>query len=64
MSTAELSEILQTVESLRLEMQPHLPKGFLEAIVMAEEANPEDDVRAIAAIRAEVEAILAEMERT
>lgn len=64
MKTTELSEILETVEALRAEMHPQLDRKLLEAIVYAEEANPEDDGQAIAEIRARLESLLTELERS
>ena len=52
MRTTDLADLLKAVESIRAEMHPELDRGFLEAVIEAEEANPEDDVEAIRAIEA------------
>ncbi len=58
MKTKELKSLLKTVNALRLEMYPDLDKSFLEAVIQAEEANPEDESEAVAAIGKAVSALL------
>jgi|HigsolmetaAR202D_1030399.scaffolds.fasta_scaffold01122_13 hypothetical protein len=58
MRTTDLSDLLKAVESIRSEMHPDLSRSFLEAVVAAEEANPEDDDGAMKAIEAALNAAL------
>lgn len=50
MSTTELQSLLSTVETIRQTLAPTLSAELLQAIVEAEEGNPEDDVAAMRAI--------------
>ena len=50
MPKSELEDLLATVEALRLELHPKLDGVFLQAVVRAEEENPEDDALASQAI--------------
>jgi hypothetical protein len=58
MKTKDLKSLLETVEGLRGKMYPELEKTFLEAVVQAEEANPEDDAEAVTAIEKALAALL------
>lgn len=58
MRTTDLADLLKAVESIRSEMHPDLNRSFLEAVIAAEEANPEDDDGAIQAIQAALNAAL------
>jgi hypothetical protein len=51
MKTTDLQDLLKAVESIRKEMHPGVDQRFLEAVVAAEELNPEDDEGAIRAIQ-------------
>jgi len=58
MRTTDLTELTKTVKLLRKELHPDLDAGFLEAVVRAEEENPEDDAEALRAIQAALKAVL------
>lgn len=58
MQTNDLQDLLETVEQLRAEIHPDLDAKFLEAVVHAEEENPEDDAEAVRAIQAALKAEL------
>lgn len=58
MRTTDLKDLTKTVELLRKELYPDLDAGFLEAVVRAEEGNPEDDDEALRAIHAALKAVL------
>lgn len=58
MRTTDLKDLTKTVELLRKELHPDLDEGFLEAVVRAEEENPEDDTEALRAIQAALKAVL------
>ena len=58
MKTKDLKSLIETVDALRLEMYPDLDKSFLEAVIQAEEANPEDEGEAVAAIEKALSAVL------
>ena len=51
MQTTDLKDLINTVEILRAELHPDLDASFLEAVVRAEEENPEDDTEAVRAIQ-------------
>lgn len=57
MSTNDLADLLEVVERLRKELHPDLDSRFLEAVVRAEEANP-DDSDAVKAIQQKLESFL------
>jgi hypothetical protein len=59
MRTTDLRDLLSTVEALRLELHPDLDASFIEAVVRAEEQNPEDDAEASRSVQAAVAAALA-----
>ncbi len=59
MRTTDLKDLLATVEKLRADLYPDVAARFLEAVVRAEEENPEDDAEAVRAIQAAVKAVLA-----
>jgi hypothetical protein len=50
MQKIDLSNIVNTVEAIRLELHPELPAGFVAAVIAAEEQNPDDDVAATRSI--------------
>lgn len=58
MRTTDLKDLLKTVEQLRAELHPDLDAKFLEAVVRAEEENPEDDAEAVRVIQAALKAAL------
>jgi hypothetical protein len=58
MKTADLEDILRTVETIRVEMHPDLDATFLSDVVKAEEANQEDDAGALRVIQAAAERAL------
>jgi hypothetical protein len=58
MRTTDLGELTATVELLRTELYPDLDAKFLEAVVYAEEKNPEDDEEALRAIETALKAVL------
>lgn len=58
MRTTDLKDLTKTVEILRAELHPDLDAGFLEAVVRAEEENPEDDAEALRAIQTALKAVL------
>jgi hypothetical protein len=51
MQTTDLKDLMETVDRIRSEMHPDLDIRFLEAVVRAEEENPEDDAAALRAIQ-------------
>jgi hypothetical protein len=59
MRTTDLKDLLTTVEALREELHPDLDTSFIEAVVRAEEQNPEDDDEALRAVRAALTVALA-----
>ena len=59
MRTTDLKDLLSTVDSLRNELHPDLDGSFVEAVVRAEEQNPEDDTEALKAVQAALKAALA-----
>ncbi len=58
MRKTDLKDLMRTVDLLRSELHPDLDAGFLEAVVRAEEENPEDDAEAVHAIQAALKAAL------
>ena len=63
MKTTDLKDLLRTVEERRRELYPELDATFLQAVVRAEEENPEDDVEAIRQIELALKKVLATKER-
>lgn len=59
MRTTDLKDLLSTVEALRNELHPDLDASFIEAVVRAEEQNPEDDAEASRAVQAALTVALA-----
>ena len=51
MRAADLKDLTNTVENLRKDPHPDLDAAFVEAVVQAEEQNPEDDTEALRAIQ-------------
>jgi hypothetical protein len=58
MRTTDLKDLMKTVELLRTELHPDLDAAFLEAVVRAEEENPEDDAEAVRAIQVALKTVL------
>lgn len=58
MKTTDLKALVEAVEAVRKEMHPDLSRGFLGAVIQAEEANPENDEAALRAIQAALEVAL------
>ena len=58
MQTTDLKDLIDAVESLRKQLYPDLDAGFLEAVVRAEEENPEDDAEALRAIQAALKVVM------
>lgn len=54
MTTYDLQHLLATVEAVREELHPEVPAALLEAVVEAEDANPDADDAALRAIEAAV----------
>lgn len=59
MKTTDLKDLLNTVEALRKELHPDLDASFVEAVVRAEEQNPEDDAEASRAVQTALKTALA-----
>jgi hypothetical protein len=59
MKTTDLKDLLSTVEALRKELHPDLDASFVEAVVRAEEQNPEDDAEASRAVQTALKTALA-----
>ena len=59
MRTTDLKDLIKTVDLLRSEIHPDLDARFLDAVVRAEEENPEDDAEAVRAIQAALRTVLA-----
>ena len=51
MRKTDLKDLTNTVENLRKELNPDLDVAFVEAVVHAEEQNPEDNTEALRAIQ-------------
>jgi len=58
MRTTDLKDLTNTVEQLRKALHADLDAGFVEAVVRAEEQNPEDDAEALRTIQAALKAVL------
>lgn len=58
MRTSELKALLKVVQTIGAEEYPDLSPDFLEAIVNAEEANPEDDASAVQEIEQALQSLL------
>jgi hypothetical protein len=63
MKKTDLRDILQAVEQTRQERCRDLSAEFVEAVIRAEEANPEDDETAMKTIEAALNATLAKQEK-
>ena len=59
MKTDDLQDLLETVELVRLEHCPQVPAEVLRQVVLIEEANPDDDERALERIKSVIEAAVA-----
>ena len=59
MPTNDLNDLSNTVEAIRKEMHPELDGAFLDAVVLAEEENADNDVEAVNAIRSALAMVLA-----
>lgn len=58
MRTTELKDILKTIEAIRAQDYPELDKSFLEAVVIAEDENPDDEGEAIRSIESALQSVL------
>jgi hypothetical protein len=58
MKTSDLAELIGVVQAIRVQRSPHLSAEFLQAVIDAEERNPEDDDEALRAIGRALEAAL------
>ena len=58
MKTTDLKELLATVNCIREEIHPHLDAPFLEAVIRAEEENPENDIEAMRSIENALKVVL------
>jgi hypothetical protein len=63
MRTTELKALLEVVEALREDLHPDLDKAFLQAVVRAEQENPDDEEEALRAITAALKPLLAKRGR-
>jgi hypothetical protein len=59
MRASDLEEITKTVAAVRAELHPELAAEFLDAVIRAEEENPEDDEGALRVIQAALTKVLA-----
>ena len=55
----DLANLRQTVERLRNELHPDLDAVFVDAVITAEDQNPEDDQEAVRQIQAALQAAVA-----
>jgi len=60
MRTTDLKDLTNTVEKIRTDLHPDLDAAFVEAVVQAEEQNPEDDAEALRAIQVALKTALTE----
>jgi hypothetical protein len=58
MTTNDLLDLRDVVESIRVEAYPHLDRAFLLAVIRAEEANPDDDNSALQEISKAIDTAL------
>ena len=58
MRTTDLRDLMLTVEQVRSEKHPSLDPTFLEAVITAEEQNPEDDNEALRCIQVALSVVL------
>lgn len=58
MRTTDLKELREIVDTIRRERHPELDAGFLDAVIRAEEDNPDDDAEALRAIQVALKTIL------
>jgi hypothetical protein len=58
MRTTDLKDLIETVDLIRSELHPQLDARFLDAVIRAEEENPEDDAEALRAIQTALKAAL------
>ena len=59
MPTTNLKDLMKTVELLRAKLHSDLDAAFIEAVVRAEEENPEEDEEAVRAIEIALNTALA-----
>jgi hypothetical protein len=59
MKTIDLERLNRTVEALRKELHPDLDSDFLEAVVLAEHQNGDNDQEALRAIELALRTLLA-----
>jgi protein-disulfide isomerase-like protein with CxxC motif len=60
MQTTDLHDLRAAVERIRKTQHPDLDSEFLDAVILAEDANPEDDAAAIRAIQAALKVVISE----
>jgi hypothetical protein len=58
MRKTDLHDLIKTVELIRKDLHPDLEPQFIEAVVRAEEENPEDDETALRAIQSALRTLL------
>ena len=58
MRTTDLKELAEAVERIRQKQHPDLDAAFLNAVIRAEDENPEDDAAALRAIQAALKTLL------
>jgi hypothetical protein len=58
MRTTDLQDLMSTVDVIRGEMHSDLDAHFLEAVVRAEEENPDNDAEAVRAIERALASLL------
>jgi hypothetical protein len=58
MKTSEIKTLLKTVKVIGAEKHPDLDADFLEAVVNAEQQNPDDDLAAQRGIELALEKVL------
>ncbi len=58
MPTTNLDALITTVERLRVRLHPDLDAALLEAVVHAEEQNPDDDTEALRDIQTALTRVL------
>lgn len=58
MRTTELKDLLKTVKAMAAERHPDVDVGFLEAVVRAEQENPDDGAAALQDIEEALQASL------
>ncbi len=59
MRKTDLANLRQTVARMRSELHPDLDAAFVDAVITAEDENPEDDQEAVRQIQVALQAALA-----